>query len=59
MKEEKARQILEAMQGITYLEWRKLSHTIETAFSSEAGRQSNSIEIASPDEILKKLQVLF
>ncbi len=52
MGEEKIRLILEAMQGLTYLEWRKLSHVIEERFSAEAGKQSNKIVIASPDEIM-------
>ena len=43
MNEQKMRAILEAMNGITYLEWKKLSHNIEQRFKAEAGKQSNNM----------------
>ena len=33
MKDEKLKAIIEAMQGITYLEWKKLRHVIEQRIS--------------------------
>lgn len=59
MSEEKIRLILETMQGITYLDWKKLSHVIEERFSAEAGKQSNKIVIASPDEIMNSSEYKF
>ena len=59
MNEQKIRAILEAMKGITYLEWQKLSHTIEQRFKAEAGKQSNKIEIADPDIIVSDFKRLF
>ena len=53
------RAILESMNGITYLEWKKLSHTIEQRFKAEAGKQSNKIEIADPDIIVSNFKRLF
>lgn len=52
MNEEKVKLILEAMQGITYLEWKKLSHIIDITFKAETDNQSNKIEIASPEKIV-------
>lgn len=52
MNEEKIKLILEAMQGITYSEWKKLSHIIDVTFKAEADNQSNKIEIASPEKIV-------
>lgn len=59
VSEEKMKLILEAMQGMTYLEWRKLSHVINEKFSAEAGKQSNKIVIASPDEIMSSSEYKF
>lgn len=59
MNEEKVKHILEAMQGITYLEWNKLSHVIDVTFKSEASKESNKIEIASPEVIASKYKRLF
>ena len=52
MNEEKIREILTAMQGITYHDWKKLSQTITERFRCEVTNQSNKILIASPDEIV-------
>lgn len=52
IKEEKLRLILDAMQGITYLEWKKLSHVIEKRFNFEASMQENEIKMASPEVVM-------
>lgn len=52
MKDEKLKAIIEAMQGITYLEWEKLRHVIERKFDSEASMQRNKIKMTSPEVII-------
>lgn len=59
MRKEKIKSILEAMQGITYLEWKKLKNVIEENFNKKAGNLSNKIEIASSDEIISEFEKLF
>lgn len=54
MDEAKLRSIVDAMQGITYLDWNHIRIVIEEAFSTEASKQSNKIGIASPDEIVSR-----
>ena len=53
MGEKSMRDIYEALQGITYLEWKKLSHAINRHFESEASKQENNILIGSPEELEK------
>lgn len=51
--EKNMRDIYEALQGITYLEWKKLSHAINRHFENEASKQENNILIGSPEELEK------
>lgn len=59
MAEEKMRLILQAMDGITYLEWTKLKHVIDRKFNNEASIQRNKIKMASPEAIINSYQQLF
>lgn len=59
MDEEKLKSIIDAMNGLTYIEWRKLEHVINMKFSAEASRNTNKIMIASADEIVKDFKRLF
>lgn len=59
MNQDKVIAIMKAMQGITYLEWKKLSHSIETNFTSRANTQRNKILIASPAEIVENYERTF
>ncbi len=59
MDETKMHQILEAMQGITHLEWEKLKHAIDTYFNSEATKQKNKILMARPEVIIDSFKRLF
>lgn len=40
------RLILEAMQGITYLEWRKLRHCIDKRFNADTNVAANRMPLA-------------
>ena len=51
MDEKKMQAIFDALQGITYLEWKKLSFAIDRSFDTEATKQSNKIEIAAPEKL--------
>lgn len=46
-------EMYEALQGITYLEWKKMSHAINRYFESEASKQANNIQIGSHEELEK------
>lgn len=54
MDEAKLRSIIEAMHGITYVDWNHIRIVIDEAFSAEASKQSKKIVIASPDEIVSR-----
>lgn len=51
MDKRKRHEIYEALQGITYIEWKKLRHSIDRSFETEAARQENKIEIAAPEKL--------
>lgn len=51
LDENKKQQIFEALQGITYLDWMKLRHSIDRSFQSAVTTQTNKIEIALPEKL--------
>ncbi len=51
MDETKMKCILESMQGITQIEWEKLSHVIDAYFNNEAAIQKKNILMARPEVI--------
>lgn len=53
MTEEKIRLILEAMQGITYMEWRKLKHCIDTRFNADTSAAANRVPLADAEKIVE------
>lgn len=53
MTEEKIKLILEAMQGITYLEWRKLKHAIDMRFDTDISAMARKVPLADADRIVK------
>jgi len=53
VNEQKLNTILEAMQGITYLEWKKLSHVINARFDADVSIVSNKITLADADKIIE------
>lgn len=53
VNEQKLNTILEAMQGITFLEWKKLSHMINTRFDADVSIVSNKITLADADKIIE------
>lgn len=59
MTGEKMQLILQAMDGITYLEWTKLKHVIDRKFDNEASIQRNRIKMASPEVIIDSYKQLF
>ena len=59
MNEEKMRIILEAMRGITYLEWTKLANAIEATFKAEATNLKNELKMANPDTVSDSYKRLF
>lgn len=51
MNDEKIKEVLTAMQGITYLEWKKLKQTIDLCFSTEISAETNKIQLTGVDRI--------
>lgn len=56
MDEEKIRKIIEAMDGITYIEWCKLKHVMDKDFTAKAGKIAMEIVIDSSDEIVNSFK---
>lgn len=50
---EKAKKVLDAMEGMTYLEWTKISFLIDQHFKKRASKMNNGIQIGSPEEVLE------
>lgn len=59
MSEEKLRLILEAMQGITYLEWKKLKHCIDTQFNADTSAAANYVALAGTEKIAEAYKCEF
>lgn len=57
--DEKTLRILNAMQGITYKEWMKISNIVDMHFKNRANQQLNEIVIASPVEVMKSAKLLW
>lgn len=53
VSEEKVNLILEAMQGITYLEWRKLRHCVDTRFDKDVSSVTNKLLLADAGTIVE------
>lgn len=56
---EKQKEVIKAMQGMTYLEWVKLSHVINIRFDMEASSIKNALEVSDPEVIETKYERLF
>ena len=59
MNKEKIKEIVSAMDGLTYSDWNKLKHVIDVKFSAEASKIANKTVIASADEIVEEFKKLF
>lgn len=59
MEKKTMREMYEALQGITYLEWTKLRTTIDRSFDAEAAKIKNKLEIAAPDDLEKIQKLVF
>ncbi len=59
MTDEKIKSIIEAMQGITFLEWKKLKHVVDRRFEDEASQQKNRIKMESPEVIIRSYKESF
>jgi hypothetical protein len=56
---EKQKEVIKAMQGMTYLEWVKLSHVINIQFDAEASEIKNALEFHDLEVIEAKYERLF
>ena len=59
MNDTKMKEILTAMQGITYLEWKKLQHAIDVCFNTDTGAAANKIQLADAERIVENYQCLY
>lgn len=51
MKPEKKEQIFEALQGITYLEWKNICSAVERSFEAEITTTKNRVVIATSEKL--------
>jgi hypothetical protein len=56
---EKQKEVIKAMQGMTYGEWTKLYQVINIQFDGEASKIKNTFKIASPETIATEYERLF
>lgn len=54
MDEKKIKEILEAMQGISNLEWTKLRFVIDRTFESGISNYERELKIATPEKIVSR-----
>ncbi len=59
MNDEKIKEVLTAMQGITYLEWKKLKHTIDVCFNADVSTVTNKMQLADVDRIVESYRRTF
>lgn len=54
VNEEKLRAILKEMEGITYLEWKKLKMCIDDYYVAEVKKETNKIKLTDGGSIVKE-----
>lgn len=52
MTDEKMHEIVTAIQGISYLEWKKFRSVIDRKFEAEASLLANKLPAPSPDAVI-------
>ena len=56
---EKQKEVIKAMQGMTYLEWVKLYQVINIQFDADASGIKNALQIPNPEVISTEYERLF
>lgn len=56
---EKQKEVLKAMQGMTYTEWFKLCQVVNIHFDDEAGKIKKTLKTASLETIVAEYERLF
>lgn len=56
---EKQKEVIKAMQGMTYLEWVKLSHVINVRFNTDALALKNKLAVVNPEVAETEYERLF
>ena len=54
MDEKKLKDILNLIQGITNLEWRKLQMWIDTVFNAEISKQANETRLTDSERVIEE-----
>ena len=54
MTKEQLKKIMDAMQGITYLDWEKLSLCISTVFNAEISKQANETRLTDSERVIEE-----
>lgn len=54
MTKEQLKKIMDAMQGITYLDWEKLSLCISTIFNAEISKQANETRLTDSERVIEE-----
>lgn len=56
---EKQKEVVKAMQGMTYTEWFKLCQVVNIHFDDEAGKIKKTLKTARPEAIATEYERLF
>ena len=54
MTKEQLKKIMDAMQGITYLDREKLSLCISTVFNAEISKQANGMRLTDSERVIEE-----
>ena len=54
MTQEQLKKIMDAMQGITYLDWEKLSLCISSIFNAEISKQANGTRLTDSERVIEE-----
>lgn len=57
--EEKIKKIVEALEGITYEEWKKISTSIETSYKKQADTITKKLEVPALENIISTYKGMF
>ena len=52
-------EVMRSLQGMTYLQWRKIATAVDASFSARADEQKNSMVIATKEELMEMYHSMY
>ncbi len=52
-------EVMRSLQGITYLQWRKIATAVDASFSARADKQKNSMVIAPKEALMETYHSMY